>query len=56
MSKYFPKPKTFGESVKTEVGLSKYATKADLRDATDIGTSNFAKNFDLTCLILEIAN
>ena len=31
MSKYFPEPKSSGGRVKVELGLSNYATKADLK-------------------------
>ena len=34
MSKYFPKPKFLEANVKVELGLSNYATKADLKNAT----------------------
>ena len=43
MSEYFPKPKSFGGRVKVELDLSNYATKADLKNATVHGTSDFAK-------------
>ena len=46
MSEYFPEPKSFGRRVKVELDLSNYATKADLKNATGIDTSNFAKNVD----------
>ena len=34
----------FGESVKIELDFSSYAEKADLKNATGVGTSKFAKN------------
>ena len=43
MSEYFPKTKSFGGRVKVELDLSNYATKADLKNATVHGTSDFAK-------------
>ena len=43
MSKYFPKPNSLGANVKVELDLSNYATKADLKNATDIDASDFAK-------------
>ena len=43
MSEYFPKPKALGANVKVELGLSNYATKADLKSATRVDTSSFAK-------------
>ena len=43
MSKYFPEPKYLGGRVKVELDLSNYATKADLKNATGVDTSSFAK-------------
>ena len=43
MSKYFPEPKSSGRREKVELDLSTYATKADLKNATDLDTSDFAK-------------
>ena len=43
MGKYFPKLKSFGANVKVELNLSNYATKADLKNATGVDTSDFAK-------------
>ena len=43
MSEYFPKPKSLGANVKIDLDLSNYATKADLKNATGVGTSDFAK-------------
>ena len=48
MSEYFPKPKSLGTNGKVELDLSNYATKADLKNATDIDTSDFAKKTNLT--------
>ena len=50
MSEYFPQPKSSGERVKVELDLSKYATKADLKNATGVDTSSFAKNTDSATL------
>ena len=50
MSEYFPKSKSFGGRMKDELELSNYATKADLKNATGVDTSKFAKfrkNFDI---------
>ena len=38
MSEYFPKPKSFGANVKVELDLSDYATKANLKNTTGVGT------------------
>ena len=43
MSKYFPKPNSLGSHVKLELGLSNYATKTDLKNATGVNRSSFAK-------------
>ena len=43
MIEYFPEPKSLGRRVKVELDLSNYATKADLKTATDVDTSSFAK-------------
>ena len=38
MSEYFPEPKSFRRKVKVELDLSNYATKADLKNGTDVET------------------
>ena len=38
MSEYFPEPKSLGGTVKVELDLSNYTTKADLRNATGVDT------------------
>ena len=43
MSKYFPEPKFLGERVKVELDLFSYATKAEVKSATGVDTSSFAK-------------
>ena len=43
MNENFPKPIFLGAEVKVELDLSNYATKADLRNATGVHTSDFAK-------------
>ena len=50
MSEHFPEPKSFGGKVKIELDLSNYATKADLKNATGVDTSKFAKKVDLASL------
>ena len=47
MSEYFPKLNSIAENVKVELDLSDYATKADLKKATGVDTSSFAKKSDL---------
>ena len=54
MSEYFPKPKSLGANVKVELDLSNYAAKTDLRNATGVDTSSFAKNIDLASLTSNV--
>ena len=42
MSEYFLKPKFLGENVKAKLNLSYYATKTDLKNATEDDTLSFA--------------
>ena len=49
MSEYFPELESLGK-VKVELDLSNYATKTDLKNATGIDTSSFAKKVDLANL------
>ena len=50
MSEYFPKPDSLRENVKGGLDLSHYTTKADLKNATAVDTSDFAKKSDLANL------
>ena len=50
MSEYFPEQKSLGGRVKLELHLSNYATKADLKKATGVDTSKFAKKVDSASL------
>ena len=50
MSEYFPKSKSSGGRVKVELDLPWYATKLDLKNATDVDTSKFPKKVDLASL------
>ena len=43
MSGFFPKTKSAGTNMKVELDLSNYATKVDLKNATGVDTSSFAK-------------
>ena len=47
---YFPEPKSSGGRLKVALGLSNYATKADLKNATGVDTSKVAKKVDLANL------
>ena len=50
MSEYFPEPKSSGGRMKVELDLSNYTTKADLKNATGVDISKFAKKVDLASL------
>ena len=50
MGEYFTEPKSIGARVKDELDLSNYKTKADLKNATGVNTSKFAKMVDLANL------
>ena len=51
MCQYFLKQyERFGKNVKVELNLSNYATKANLKGATSVDTSNLAENSNLARL------
>ena len=50
MIDYFPEPKSLEGKVKVELDLSTYAAKTDLKNATWIDTSSFAKEVVLASL------
>ena len=50
MSEYFSEPKSLRGRVKVELDLSNCATKADLKTATGVDTSQFSKKVDLANL------
>ena len=54
MTEYFPKWKSFGTSVRAELDLSNYATKAHFKNATGIDTLDFAKKTDLASLKSDV--
>ena len=52
---YFPKPcKRFGRNVKVELGLCHYTTKAELKWATGVDTSNLVAKPDLVRLKAQV--
>ena len=53
MSEFFPQPKSSGRTVKVELDLSIYATKADLKNETGVDASKFVKTIDLASLNLR---
>ena len=54
MSEYFPETKSSGGRVKIELDLPNYATKTDLKNATGVGASSFAKTVDLAHLWSDV--
>ena len=56
MSQYFPKPfnSHFGDSIKVNIDLSNYATKADLKNVTHVDSSSFALKTNLANLKSEV--
>ena len=54
MSEYFRKPKYLGANVKVKLNLSNYATKADLKNAIGVDTSDCAKKTDLANLKSDV--
>ena len=54
MSKYFPNSKSLRGRMKVELDLSNYATKADLNNASGVGTLDFTKKTDLANLKSDV--
>ena len=55
MSQYFPKPfRSFGGNINVKVDLSNYATKTDLKNVTQVGTSRFTLRTNLASLKTEV--
>ena len=52
MREYFPESKSLRATVKVALDLPNYATKSDLKNATEVDTSFFAKKTDLANLKL----
>ena len=50
MSYFFPKLESLGTNVNVKLYLFNYVTKADLKNATGIDTSDFSKKTDLAHL------
>ena len=50
MSEYLPEPKTSRGRVNVHIDLANYATKPDLKNATCVDISKFAKKVDLAHL------
>ena len=55
MSQYFPKPyEPFGGDINVKVDLSNYATKADIKNISNVDTSSFALKTNLASLKTEV--
>ena len=55
MNQYFPKPfRSFRRNINVKVDLSKYATKADIKDISYVDTSSFALKTNLATLKTEV--
>ena len=54
MNEYFPKPNSLGANSKVELGLSNYATKEDLKNATGVDAPSFAIKTDLAHLKSDV--
>ena len=54
MTEYFPELKSLRGRVKVELDLSNYTTKADLKNATGVDKSDFAKKTDLANIKSEV--
>ena len=55
MCQYLPKPfRTFGGNINVKVDLSNYATKADIKNITQVNTLSFALKANLVTLKTEV--
>ena len=55
MSQYFAKPyEPFGGDINVKVDLSNYATKADIKNISNVDTSSFALKTNLAGLKAEV--
>ena len=55
MSQYFPKPfRSFGGNINVKVDLSNYATKADIKNISNVDTLSFALKTNLANLKAKI--
>ena len=51
---YYPPYKSSSNNVKVELGLTNYATKTDLKNATHVDVSRFASKTNLAALKTEV--
>ena len=54
MTEYFSEPKSLGANIKLELHVSNYATKANLKNATGVDTSDFAKKTEFANLKSDV--
>ena len=54
MSEYFPKPLSHKENIKVKIDLTNYATKEDIKNITQVNTSNFTLKTNLANLKTEV--
>ena len=55
MSKYYPEPfRSFGRNINVKVDLSNFATKADIKNSSNVDTSSFALKTNLANLKSEV--
>ena len=54
MSQYFPRPFRSRENIKVKVDLTNYATKSDIKNITQVDTSNFELKTNLANLETEV--
>ena len=54
MSTYYPPYKSSSNNIKVELDLTNYATKTDLNNITQVGTSSFASKTNLAALKSEV--
>ena len=54
MCEHFPNPKSSGGRVNVKLNIPIYGTKADLKNATGVDTSDFAKKTDLANLKSDV--
>ena len=55
MSQYSPRPfRNFGGNINVKVDLSNYATKADIKNISHVGSSSFALKSNLAILKTEV--
>ena len=54
MSEYFPKPQSHEKKIKVKIDLSKYGTKEDIKNITNVDTSSFTLKTNFSSLKTEV--